>query len=166
MELKGSQNKILSIFSLIWILNILWKLTWKVFPSFIMEKRNFILIDSEIFYNRKCSYFTKPNRRNESLNKLFFFLQWTYLFLIELLSHASLGIKIWSFKAIENLVSKFSSLESAVKCPKWKLFLLIHPAFWTYQNQVLCFSTMTNFFSWISQHLKKSKYRVILYLYL
>lgn len=93
MELKGSWNNILPIFSLIWILNTLWKLIWKVLAFFYNAKRNFILFDSKIFYNRKCSHFTKLNKISNSLSRIFFFCQSTYLSLIELLTQTSLGIR-------------------------------------------------------------------------
>lgn len=158
MELKGSWNEILSIFSLIWIFNTLWKLTWKVFSFFSNAERNFILIDSEILYNKKCSIFMKTKRINNSLSRPFY--QWTYPSLIELLSWTSLGIKVYSFKAIGNFVSAFESAGSIVMCTSgnWSCSLTL-----PFELAKANFSALNGKFPSVdSTAFKKSKYKVIL----
>lgn len=113
MKLKGSWNKILSIFSLIWIFNSLWKLTQKVHSFFYNGKRYFFL--SEILHNRECSSFTKLKKISNGSNTAL--CQWTNLSLIESSLPYPIRSKGLIFQAIWNFISEFMSTISTPLCP-------------------------------------------------
>lgn len=84
--------------------NTLWKLTWKVYSFFYNTKRNFVLLDYEIPYDRKHWSFTKLKRLSVTLGTPFD--HWISLSLVELIQIANES---------ESLVFKSTGQESCMQ---------------------------------------------------